>query len=137
MSAGTGGTIAGVSQVLKAKKHGWQVRIVLADPPGSSLYHLVKHGGCWASPQSEKRIRKHRYDSIAEGIGLDRVTRQLEGVTIDDAVRVDDQVRLSVGRFDWSICWSVGLSVDLSGLSSLPGLFGWSIGLSGLVGSSV
>lgn len=98
MSAGTGGTIAGVSQVLKARTGG-KVRIVLADPPGSSLYNLVKHGVCWAPEQAEKRVRKHRYDSVAEGIGLDRVTWQLAGAAIDDAVRVSDQEALHVAHY--------------------------------------
>jgi len=39
--AGTGGTIAGVSQVLK--KHDPSIRVVLVDPPGSSLYNKVPH----------------------------------------------------------------------------------------------
>ena len=38
--AGTGGTIAGVSQVLK--QHDRNIQIVLADPPGSSLYNRVR-----------------------------------------------------------------------------------------------
>lgn len=39
MSAGTGGTIAGVSQCLKERDP--RVRVVLADPQGSSLYNKV------------------------------------------------------------------------------------------------
>lgn len=45
MGAGTGGTLAGVSRHLKAKKPG--VKIFLADPPGSALYHRVEHGALW------------------------------------------------------------------------------------------
>jgi cysteine synthase len=39
--AGTGGTIAGVSQVLKRRDP--SIRVVLVDPPGSSLYNKVHH----------------------------------------------------------------------------------------------
>ena len=39
--AGTGGTIAGVSHILK--QHNPSTRVVLVDPPGSSLYNKV-HG---------------------------------------------------------------------------------------------
>ena len=76
-SCGTGGTLAGVSLALKARKPG--VRIVLADPEGSGLYGWVKSGDLSASGTS-----------ITEGIGQSRVTANLEGVIIDDAVRIPD-----------------------------------------------
>jgi cysteine synthase len=41
--AGTGGTIAGVSQALKKRKQA--VRIILVDPPGSGLYLKVCFSG--------------------------------------------------------------------------------------------
>ena len=85
MSAGTGGTIAGVSRCLKRARPG--VKVVLADPPGSSLYHWVKHGVCWAAggKQAERKVKKHRYDTIAEGIGLDRITANLAEVSAGGA----------------------------------------------------
>ena len=76
-SCGTGGTLAGVSLALKAQKR--DVRIVLADPEGSALYGWVKHNDLSVSGSS-----------ITEGIGQGRVTANLEGVTIDDAVRIAD-----------------------------------------------
>jgi cysteine synthase A len=53
--------------------------IVLADPMGSGLYSWVKTGD--ASIEGA---------SITEGIGNSRVTANLEGTPIDDAVRVAD-----------------------------------------------
>lgn len=41
-SAGTGGTLAGVSKYLKEKKP--NVQIILADPQGSGLHNKVKFG---------------------------------------------------------------------------------------------
>ena len=76
-SCGTGGTLAGVSQALKARRPG--IRIVLADPEGSGLYGWVKSGDL--SVQGS---------SITEGIGQSRVTGNLAGAAIDDAVRVLD-----------------------------------------------
>ena len=76
-SCGTGGTLAGVSMALKAIRP--EVRIVLADPEGSGLFGWVKNGDL--SVQGS---------SITEGIGQSRVTANLEGVVIDDAVRVPD-----------------------------------------------
>lgn len=40
MAAGTGGTIAGVSRCVKQSRD--KTKIVLVDPPGSSLYHKVR-----------------------------------------------------------------------------------------------
>ena len=77
-STGTGGTLAGVARYLKERKPG--VRIVLADPMGSALYHYVKTG--------ELKVEG---SSITEGIGSSRVTANLEGAPIDDAVQIPDQ----------------------------------------------
>jgi cysteine synthase A len=74
----TGGTLAGVARYLKAQKPG--VRIVLADPQGSALYDWVKTGALHAEGSS-----------ITEGIGTSRITANLEGTPIDDALRIDDQ----------------------------------------------
>ncbi|MGF2508447.1 cysteine synthase A, partial [Ralstonia pseudosolanacearum] len=77
-ATGTGGTLAGVARYLKAQNPA--VRTVLADPHGSGLYSFVKTGSIQAEGSS-----------ITEGIGSTRVTANLEGTPIDDAVRIDDQ----------------------------------------------
>jgi cysteine synthase A len=56
------------------------VRIVLVDPPGSALYHYVKDG----------ELKSDGGSSITEGIGTGRVTANLQGAPIDDAVRISD-----------------------------------------------
>jgi cysteine synthase A len=76
-ACGTGGTLAGVSLALKARKPG--VRIVLADPEGSGLYGWVKDNDLTVTGSS-----------ITEGIGQSRVPDNLAGVEIDDAVRIPD-----------------------------------------------
>ncbi|MBN3798675.1 cysteine synthase A [Burkholderia sp. Ac-20392] len=77
-ATGTGGTLAGVSRYLKEQNP--DVQIVLADPHGSGLYGYVKTGDLGAEGSS-----------ITEGIGSTRVTENLAGTPIDDAVRIDDQ----------------------------------------------
>jgi cysteine synthase A len=91
MSSGTGGTIAGVATYLKERNP--FVKIVLADPEGSSLFNKVKYGVCFTKEQKERGIRKHRYDSIVEGVGLDRTTANFAKATqyIDDAYKISDQ----------------------------------------------
>lgn len=78
-ATGTGGTLAGVSRYMKEQSEG--VRIVLNDPPGSALYNWVKEGG----------LKSLGGGSITEGIGTSRVTSNLEGTVIDDAVMPSDQ----------------------------------------------
>jgi cysteine synthase len=77
-ATGTGGTFAGVAEFLKSRRPA--VRCVLADPPGSSLYAWVRSGTLQATGSS----------SITEGIGIGRVTANLEGAPIDAAVHIED-----------------------------------------------
>jgi cysteine synthase A len=77
-ASGTGGTFAGVSDYLKSRRHA--VRCVLADPPGSSLYAWIRTGSLKGTGSS----------SITEGIGIGRVTANLEGAAIDDALHIED-----------------------------------------------
>ena len=77
-ATGTGGTFAGVSLFLKEKNP--QIKTVLADPMGSGLYSYVKTG----------KISSEG-NSITEGIGNSRITKNMENVLIDDAIQVDDK----------------------------------------------
>jgi cysteine synthase len=77
-ASGTGGTFAGVAGFLKSRRS--EIRCVLADPPGSSLYAWVRTGTLKAAGSG----------SITEGIGIGRVTANLAGAPIDDAVHVED-----------------------------------------------
>jgi cysteine synthase len=77
-ATGTGGTLGGISRYLKRQNP--KVQITLADPQGSSLYHWLRHG----------ELKATGAGSITEGIGIGRVTANLEGSPIDDAVHVTD-----------------------------------------------
>jgi cysteine synthase len=77
-ATGTGGTLSGVARYLKSKSSA--VKIVLVDPPGSALYHYFKDG----------ELKTDGGSSITEGIGTGRVTGNLEGTPVDDAMRIAD-----------------------------------------------
>lgn len=77
-ATGTGGTYAGVTLFLKEKNS--EIRCVVADPMGSGLYSYVKTGEI-----------KPEGSSITEGIGNSRITGNMEGVPIDDAIQIDDK----------------------------------------------
>ncbi len=77
-ATGTGGTLGGISRYLKRENS--RVLVALADPQGSSLYHWLRHG----------ELKPTGAGSITEGIGIGRVTANLEGAPIDDALHVTD-----------------------------------------------
>ena len=97
-ACGTGGTLAGTAMALKERRA--DVRIVLADPEGSSLYGWVQNGDMTVTGSS-----------ITEGIGQSRVPANLEGAPIDDSVRITDAEAL---RYIYDVLIHEGLSVGTS-----------------------
>ncbi len=120
MSSGTGGTIAGMATYLKEKYRRSGIEIVLVDPPGSSLYHKVEHGIAFAAEQRERHLRKHRYDTLAEGIGLDRITKNFSSGLdfIDRAIRVTDQEAVDMAHW---ILRTEGLWIGSSSAMNIVG----------------
>jgi cysteine synthase len=82
-SVGTGGTLAGVASYLKERNS--RVAVVCADPYGAAMWSWFTN----ANTDTKDG------DSYAEGIGQTRVTRNLEGVSVDRAYRISDQSALS------------------------------------------
>jgi len=82
-ATGTGGTFAGGALFFKEKNP--EIKTVVADPMGSGIYSLIKTG--------EANIEGN---SITEGIGNSRITKNMENVPIDDALQVDDKEAVRV-----------------------------------------
>ena len=82
-AVGSGGTLAGTAIGLRRLKPG--VKIALADPHGAALHSYYTTG-----------ILKSEGSSITEGIGQGRITRNLEGLSVDHSFRVadDEAVRI-------------------------------------------
>ena len=80
-SVGTGGTLGGVAAALRERNP--DVKIGLADPMGSGLYHYVKDG----VPRAEG-------ESIVEGVGVTFVPGNMQGVAVDFACQVSDEEAL-------------------------------------------
>ena len=80
---GTGGTLSGVGLYLK--KQNPKIRIAASDPMGAAMYSWFKHGEL-----------KSEGSSITEGIGLGRVTKNVEGAPVDDAYPIPDTEALPV-----------------------------------------
>jgi cysteine synthase A len=82
-SVGTGGTLAGTAMALKERSR--DVKIFLADPMGSAIYSYYANGELKSSG-----------NSITEGIGQGRITKNLEGAPIDGWFQVTDEEMLPV-----------------------------------------
>jgi len=76
---GTGGTVAGVSSYLREMKK--EIVIGIADPRGAAMYNLFAHGEAKASEGG----------SIAEGIGLGRVTPIIKDLKVDKPYLIPDE----------------------------------------------
>ena len=83
-AVGTGGTLAGVTRFLKERNR--TIAAVCADPYGAAMWSWFTHGNLDTSDG----------DSYAEGIGQMRVTKNLEGLAVDKAYRIQDQLALSL-----------------------------------------
>jgi cysteine synthase len=82
-AVGSGGTLAGVAEGLRAKNPG--IKIAIADPEEAALYNYYANGELKSSGSS-----------ITEGIGQGRITANLEGITPDDAFQIPDTEALPV-----------------------------------------
>ena len=76
-SVGTGGTIGGVSRALK--NYNSDIKVFLADPPGSALHAFIQKGELSADGSS-----------ITEGIGIGRITPNFANSPIDDSIFIED-----------------------------------------------
>ncbi len=82
-AVGTGGTLAGVSIGLKNKNK--NIKIALSDPMGSSLYSYIKRNKLESSG-----------NSITEGIGTARITKNFDKALVDDAFQTSDTEALNI-----------------------------------------
>ena len=80
---GSGGTLAGTGLYLKEQNP--NIRIGVADPFGSGMFHHYVHGSF-----------KSEGNSVSEGIGQGRITANLEGAPVDNAYQISDEDALPI-----------------------------------------
>ncbi|KAF9452780.1 PALP-domain-containing protein [Macrolepiota fuliginosa MF-IS2] len=97
--AGTGGTVAGTGQYLRSMNP--EVIIAISDPDGSGLYNKVKYGVMYDRREAEGTKRRHQVDTVVEGIGINRMTNNIELAlpVIDDAFRITDEEAVAMSRY--------------------------------------
>jgi len=104
-AVGTGGTLAGVALGLREKSK--DIKIALADPPGAALHSYYKTGQL-----------KAEGSSITEGIGQNRITKNLEGFKPDFSYRIPDAEALEIA-FDLvreeGMCLGASSGVNIAG----------------------
>jgi cysteine synthase A len=105
-AVGTGGTLAGTALYLKERNP--KIAAVCADPYGAAMWSWFTHG--------HTDIKDG--DSFAEGIGQMRVTKNLEGIVIDRAYRIEDQPALTI---IYQLLREEGLFLGLSSGINLAG----------------
>ncbi len=104
-AVGTGGTLAGVAIGLKTLKP--EVTIALSDPDGAALYDWFAHG----------ELRSHG-SSVSEGIGQNRITANLDGLTVDAQFRISDAEALPlVHRLlaEEGLCLGLSSGINVAG----------------------
>ena len=82
-AVGTGGTLAGLSIGLKEKNK--NIKIALSDPMGSSLYSHIKFNKL-----------ENSGNSITEGIGTARITKNFDKALVDEAFQITDTEALNI-----------------------------------------
>jgi cysteine synthase len=97
-SVGSGGTLAGVGMGLKAVNK--DIKIGVADPMGAAMYSWFTH-----------REIKFSGSSMSEGIGQNRVTKNLEDAPVDLAYQIPDEEAVPLV---YDLLQEEGLCVGLS-----------------------
>ncbi|CAJ1971507.1 unnamed protein product [Sphenostylis stenocarpa] len=96
-AAGTGGTVAGVSTFLQEKNP--NIKCFLVDPPGSGLFNKVTRGVMYTREEAEGRRLRNPFDTITEGIGINRITKNFAMAKLDGAFRGTDREAVEMARF--------------------------------------
>jgi cysteine synthase A len=96
-SAGTSGTISGISKFLKSKLA--NVKTILADCEGSSLFSYVNSGVLYTAQDKEVNKKRTPDYTVIEGIGQNRLTKNFLRGQIDKAFKVGDCESMHMSHF--------------------------------------
>ena len=96
-SAGTGGSIGGISSFLKNKNK--NVKVFLADVIGSGMDSFVKNKVMFTKEETEAMRKKYRYYSVIEGIGINFVTDNFIQAVIDNSFKISDEEAIFMANY--------------------------------------
>lgn len=70
----------------------------MIDPPGSGLFNKVTRGVMYAREEAEGQRLKNPFDTITEGIGINRLTKNFMMAKLDGAFRGTDMEAVEMSR---------------------------------------
>ena len=80
------------------------VKCFLIDPPGSGLYNRVTRGVMFTKEEAEGKRMKNPFDTITEGIGINRLTGNFKRAQLDGAFRGTDKEAVEMARSAPALC---------------------------------
>lgn len=87
------------------------MKCYLIDPPGSGLYNSVTRGVMYTREEAEGKRMKNPFDTITEGIGINRITQNFKQAKLDGAFRGSDREAVEMARLAPHLaCNSMSLS---------------------------
>jgi cysteine synthase A len=104
-SVGTGGTLSGTGIGLKERNKA--IKLGLADPMGAAMYAFFTAGTLTFSGTS-----------MSEGIGQNRVTRNIEGAPVDMAWQIPDEEAVPIVYdllFEEGLCVGLSTGINIAG----------------------
>ena len=113
-AVGSGGTLTGVGNALKQRNP--KIKIGLADPMGSALFNYYRDGEL-----------KSEGNSISEGIGQGRITKNLEKAIVDECFQITDHQALPIIYNllqDEGLCMGGSTGINIAGAIEMGGKMG-------------
>jgi len=80
------------------------IKCFLVDPPGSGLFNKVTRGVMYTKEEAEGRRLKNPFDTITEGIGINRITKNFAMAKLNGAFRGTDREAVEIARL-LLCCW--------------------------------
>ena len=108
-AVGSGGTLTGVGNALRQRNP--KIKIGLADPMGSALFNYYRDGEL-----------KSEGNSISEGIGQGRITKNLEKAIVDECFQITDHQALPIIYNllqDEGLCMGGSTGINIAGAIEL------------------
>lgn len=70
----------------------------MIDPPGSGLFNKVTRGVMYSKEEAEGKRLKNPFDTVTEGIGINRLTKNFSMAKLEGAFRGSDQEAVEMSR---------------------------------------
>lgn len=97
--------------ILLIQEKNRNIKCFLMDPPGSGLFNKVTRGVMYTKEEAEGKRLKNPFDTITEGIGINRITKNFMMAELDGAYRGTDREAVEMSRYTLTVEILLCLSV--------------------------